>query len=213
MLSNPLQYSPQGLGLPFPGFQAAAWPQMSASFGQPGAYNGTAQFGHDSGQAGFGQAGVGQFAANPYLQSQWQSPVGHNPFLGPFAGHGGASIPAHQLVPVLAQLAQQIAVQGAVAQQIAQQTAIAVHQLAQQLASQAAGHPGSGFGAGQGFGGGGQQYFGGAAQPPGVGQPFGVGQPGMGQPFGFGGQSGYGGLNPQAQGWGQPWGGRSQTIQ
>ncbi|MDB6106700.1 MAG: hypothetical protein JWO52_6699 [Gammaproteobacteria bacterium] len=180
MLSNPLQYSPQSLGFPFP------------------------QFGHDS-----GQGGVGQFAANPYLQSQWQSPVGHNPFLGPFAGHGGASIPAHQLVPVLAQLAQQIAVQGAVAQQ----TAIAVHQLAQQLASQAAGHPGSGFGAGQGFGGGGQQYFGGAAQPPGVGQPFGVGQPGMGQPFGFGGQSGYGGLNPQAQGWGQPWGGRSQTIQ
>jgi hypothetical protein len=178
MLSNPLQYSPQSLGLPFPQF-----------------------FGHDS-----GQAGVGPFAANPYLQSQWQSPVGHNPLLGSFAGHAGASIPAHQLVPVLAQLAQQIAVQGAVAQQ----TALALHQLVQQLATQAAGYPGSGFGAGQGFAGG-QPYLGGG-QSLGVGQPFGTGQP-----FGFGGQAGYGGLNPQAQAWGQGqgqgWGGRPQTIQ
>jgi hypothetical protein len=191
MLSNPLQYSPQSLGFPFP------------------------QFGHDS-----GQGGVGQFAANPYLQSQWQSPVGHNPFLNSFAGHAGASIPAHQLVPVLGQLAQQIAVQGAVAQQIAQQTAIAVYQLAQQLASQGfQGHPGSGFGAGQGFAGG-QPYLGGGGQSLGVGQPVGMGQPfGFGGQGGFvqggfGGQAGYGGLNPQAQGWGQQgWGARPQTIQ
>jgi hypothetical protein len=171
---------------------------MGAGLGQPGAYNGTAQFGHDA-----GQAGLGQFAANPYLQSQWQSPVAHNPFLGSFAGHAGASIPAHQIVPVLGQLAQQIAVQSAVAQQIAQQIGIAVHQLAHQLASQGLqGYPGSGFGAGQVFAGAGQPYIGGAAQPL-----------GMSQPFGFGGQGGYGGLNPQAQGWGQAWGTRPQTIQ
>jgi hypothetical protein len=188
MLSNPLQYSPQSLLPQFPGLQAAGLPQMSLGlFGQPGAYNGTAQFGHDFGQAGpgqqlpqgFGQGfnqGFGQQfpfggQTNPYLQSQlWQGPVAHNPFLSAFAGQAGVSIPAHQIVAVLGQLAQQIAVQSAVAQQIG----IAVHQLAHQLALQ-----------GQGL---------------------------QGYP---GGQGGYGGLGPQAQGWGQAWGASrpQQTIQ
>jgi len=151
MLSNPFQYSPQSLVPQFPGLQAAGWPQMSPGlFGQPGAYNGTAQFGHDSGQAGFSQQfpfGFGQqspfggqtnpalqnpFATSPYLQSQ-------NPYL---QGQLWQS-PAQQIVPVLGQLAQQIAVQSAVAQQIG----IAVHQLAQQLAQQGLqGYPGGGFG-------------------------------------------------------------------
>jgi hypothetical protein len=203
MLSNPLQYSPQSLGLPFSGLQAAGWPQVGAGLGQPGAYNGTAQFGQTD-----GQAGLAPLAANPYLQGQWQGPVAHNPFIGTFTGHAGAGIPAHQIVPVLGQLAQQIAVQGAVAQQIG----LAVHQLAHQLASQGAGYPGSGFGAGQLFGAAGQPYIGGTAQLFGAQSP-GMGQPGMGQPFGFSGQGGYGGLGPQTQGWGQAWGGRPQTIQ
>jgi hypothetical protein len=196
MLSNPLQYSPQSLLPQFPGLQAAGLPQMNPGlFGQPGAYNGTAQFGHDFGQAavgqqtpfGFGQGfnqGFGQqfpFGAqtNPYLQSQlWQGPGAHNPFLSSFGGHTGASIPAHQIVPVLGQLAQQIAVQSAVAQQIG----MAVQQLAHQLALQ-----------GQGL----QGY-------PGA-------QGLQGYP---GGQGGYG-LGPQAQGWGQAWGVSrpQQTIQ
>jgi hypothetical protein len=209
MLSNPSQYSPQGLVSQFPGLQAAGLPQMNPGlFGQPGAYNGNAHFGNaqlgpEFGQGGFsqqfppggqfgGQANpfaqnsflqtpsvqnpfaVGPFGPNPYLQSQWQSPVGPNPFLSPFAGQAGAHIPAHQIVPVLGQLAQQIAIQSAVAQQIG----IAVHQLAHQLASQGLQGPG--------YTQGGQGYA----------------------------QGGYGGLGPQAQGWGQPWGvNRPQTIQ
>jgi hypothetical protein len=214
MLSNPLQYypqnlGPQNLGLPFSGPQAAGWPQqIGAGLGQPAAYNGTAQFGQGDGQAGFGLP-----AANPYLQSQWQSPVAynplHNPFIGSFAGHAGAGIPAHQIVPVLGQLAHQIAVQSSVTQQIG----LAVHHLAHQLASQAAGVAGGGFGAGQAFAASVQPYIGGSAQPFGA-QPFGTGQPGMGQPFGLSGQGGYGGgFGPQTQGWGQAWGGRPQTIQ
>jgi len=206
MLSNPSQYSPQGLVSQFPGLQAAGLPQTNPGlFGQPGAYNGNAHFGNaqlgpEFGQGGFsqqfppgGQLGgqfggqanpfaqnsflqnpsvqnpfaAGPFGPNPYLQSQWQSPVGLNPFLSPFAGQAGAHIPAHQIVPVLGQLAQQIAIQSAVAQQIG----IAVHQLAHQLASQ-------------------------GLQGPGYAQ------------------GGYAGLGPQAQGWGQAWGvNRPQTIQ
>jgi hypothetical protein len=179
MLSNPLQYSPQSLLPQFPGLQAAGLPQMSPGlFGQPGAYNGTAQFGHDFGQAGVGQQSpqgfnqgfgpqfpfVGQ--ANPYLQSQlWQGPFAQNPFLNSFAGHAGASIPAHQIVPVLGQLAQQIAVQSAVAQQIG----IAVHQLAHQLALQ-------GQGLQQGYPGG-QGGFGLGPQAQGWGQAWGASRP------------------------------------
>ena len=232
MLSNPSQYSPQGLVSQFPGLQAAGLPQLNPGlFGQPGAYNGNAHFGNaqlgpEFGQGGFsqqfppgGQLGgqfgqfggqanpfaqnsflqnpsvqnpfaVGPFAPNPYLQSQpnpylqsqWQSPVGANPFLSPFAGQAGAHIPAHQIVPVLGQLAQQIAIQSAVAQQIG----IAVHQLAHQLASQGLQGPGYTQGGYGGLGPQGQGYA----------------------------QGGYGGLGPQGQGWGQAWGAnRPQTIQ
>jgi len=197
MLSNPSQYSPQGLNLPFPGqfpgLQAAGFPQLVPGlFGQTGAYNGNTQFGHEFGQAGFGQPAVGQ----PFqLGLGQQYPFGQPLPFGlsqqlPFGAPAGASIPVHQIVPVLGQLAQHIAVQSAVVQQIG----IAVHQLAHQLALQGLqGYPGGGFGAGQAFGGAGQSYIGGAAQP-----------------FGLGGQGAYGGFNPQAQAWGAN---RAQTIQ
>jgi hypothetical protein len=183
MLPNPLQYSQQSLLPQFPGLQAGL-PQMSPGlFGQPGAYNGTAQFGtaqfgHDSGQAGFA----------PQLPFGQQFPFGLSQQLA-LGGQAGAPIPLQQIVPALAQLAQHIAVQSAVTQQIG----IAVHQLAHQLVLQGVqGYPGGGFGAGQVFAGAGQPYLGGAAQP-----------------FGLGGQAGYGGLGPQAQAWGA----RPQTIQ
>jgi hypothetical protein len=210
MLSNPSQYSPQGLSQ-FPGLQAAGLPQLNPGlFGLPGAYNGTAQFGNpqwgpESGQVGQSQQfPFGWSPTNPYLQGHlWQNPVAYNPFLSS-GGQAGAHIPAHQIVPVLAQLTQQIAVQSAVAQQIG----IAVHQLAHQLALQVLqGHAGAGFGAGQTW----SQPFAGSGQPfAGAGHAFGGGgQPYIGggaQPFGPGA---YGGFNPQAQ----AWGGRSQTIQ
>jgi hypothetical protein len=192
MLSNPLQYSQQSLLPQFPGLQAAGLPQMSPGlFGQPGAYNGTAQFGHDSGQAGFAPQspfGHPQSAFGPQLPFGQQFPFGLSQQFA-FGGQAGVPIPVQQIVPVLGQLAQQIAVQSAVAQQIG----IAVHQLAHQLALQGLqGYPGGGFGTGQVFAGAGQPYVGGAAQP-----------------FGFGGQAGFGGLGPQAQAWGA----RPQTIQ
>jgi hypothetical protein len=130
MLSNPSQYFPQGLLSQFSGLQAAGLPQVSPGlFGQPGAYNGYAQFGNaqfghpqfgpESGQTGLGpQLPFGQAQPLPFGLSQ----------PGPFGGQ----IPAHQIVPVLGQLAQQLAAQSAVAQQIG----IAVHQLAHQLALQ-----------------------------------------------------------------------------
>jgi hypothetical protein len=215
MLSNLSQFSPQGLTPQFAGLQTAGFPQMTPGlFGQPGAYNGNAQFGHESThQSAFGgqpnpspqfQNPFAQnpFAANPYQtnpyqqgqQGQWsQSPAAHNPLQNSFGGHPGANIPVQQIVPVLAQLAQQIAVQSAVAQQIG----IVIHQLAHQLAAQGQqGYPGGGFGAGQGFGGAGQPFGGGAAQPFGPGGQF------LGAPGGF---------NPQqAQAWGAN---RPQTIQ
>jgi hypothetical protein len=186
MLSNPLQYSQQSLLPQFPGLQAAGLPQMSPGlFGQPGAYNGTAQFGHDSGQAGFAPQspfGHSQSAFGPQLPFGQQFPFGLSQQFA-FGGQAGVPIPVQQIVPVLGQLAQQIAVQSAVAQQIG----IAVHQLAHQLALQGLqGYPGGGFGAGQVFAGAGQPYVGGAAQP-----------------------YGFGGLGPQAQAWGT----RPQTIQ
>lgn len=211
MLSNFSPYSPQGLLPQFSGLQAAGFPQaIPGLLGQPGAYNGSAQSGHESGQAGLGQPfpfggqtnpllqnpfaqnpfASSPFAANPYQHSPWlQSPLALNPFQSsPFpssiAGQPGANSPLQQIVPVLGQLAQQIAVQGAVAQQIG----IAVHQLAHQLALQSLqGHPGGGFGAGQGFAG----AFGPNA-------------------FSHTPQGGYGGFNPQAPAWGAN---RPQTIQ
>lgn len=187
MLSHPLQYSPQGLNSQFPGAQAGFAQMSPFSFAQPGGYNGNAQFGHEP------------FAPNPF-------------FAGPLAGQAGMNIPAHQIVPVLGQLAQQIAVQSAVAQQIG----IAVQQLVQHLAAQGIqgqgfqGFPVGGFGAGQLLAGAGQPYPG-QLHP---GQPY----PGGGaQAFGLGGQGPYGGFSPQAQAWGshpQAWGpNRSQTIQ
>jgi hypothetical protein len=177
MLSNPLQYSPQSLLPQFPGLQAAGLPQMGAGlFGQPGAYNGTAQFGQDFGHAGVGQQSPFGFGPqspfngqmNPYLQSQlWQGAGAHNPFLSSFAGQAGANIPAHQIVPVLGQLAQQIAVQSAVAQQIG----IAVHQLAHQLALQGQGLQGY-PGAQGGYGG-----LGLGPQAQGWGQAWGANRP------------------------------------
>jgi hypothetical protein len=132
----------------------------------------------------------GPFGApmNPFLQSPWlQQPVGYH---GGFAAHGGTNV-AQQVIQTLGQLAQQIAVQSAVAQQIG----IVVQQLAQQLATQGLqGQPGNSFGAGQSFTGSGQPFGG-------IAQPFGA------QPFGPGG---FGGFNPQAQGWGAN---RQQTIQ
>jgi hypothetical protein len=230
MLSNPSQYSPQGLMPQFPGLQAGGFPQMNpALFGQSGAYNGA--FGQESAQAGLSQQfpfggqmnpflqnplaqtqfSQGPFGTNPYLQSPWQQGhVGHNPLQNSFGGNAGLNIPAQHLVPLLGQLAQQIAIQNALAQQIG----IAVHQLAHQLAVQGMqGNAGGGFGAGQGFNGIGQPYIGGGAQPFGSGGPF-LGNPGA-QYFGpnsFAGnpQGGYGGFNPQAQAWG---GNRQQTIQ
>jgi hypothetical protein len=240
MLSNLSQFSPQGLNPQFAGPQTAGFPQMTPGlFGQPGAYNGNGQFGHESThQSAFG----GQpnpspqfqnpylqnpFAANPYQtnpyqqgqqgqQGPWsQSPGAPNPLQNSFGSHPGANIPVQQIVPVLAQLAQQIAVQSAVAQQIG----IAVHQLAHQLAVQGLqgglqGHPGGGFGAGQAFAGAGQPFGGGAAQPFGPGGPF-PGTPGA-QHFGPNSfsntpQGGYGGFSPQqAQAWGAN---RPQTVQ
>jgi hypothetical protein len=128
---------------------------------------------------------------NPFLHSPWlQNPVGYH---GGFAAHGGTNL-AQQVIQTLGQLAQQIAVQSAVAQQIG----LVVQQLAQQLATQGLqGQPGNSFGAGQAFGGSGQP-FGGVAPSFGA---FGA------QPFG---QGGFGGFNPQAQGWGAN---RQQTIQ
>jgi hypothetical protein len=184
MLSNPSQYSPQSLLPQFFATQAGL-PQTSPGlFGQPGVYNGNAQFAN-------GQFGI-ESAMNPYL---WQSSL---------AGHPGAHIPVQQIAPVLGQLAQHIAIQSAVAQQIG----AAVHQLAHQLALQGLqGYPAGGFGTGLPFTGPGQPYIGGA-QVGGV-QAY-------GQPFGLGAGV-YGGLNPQAQGWGpqaQAWGAnRPQTIQ
>jgi hypothetical protein len=146
MLSNFTQYSPQGLMPQFPGLQTAGLPQINQGFfgqGQPSPYNGASpynghsQFGHESGQAGLSQ----QF---PFVSQP--SPFGgqFNPLQNAFAGHPGVNVQLQQIVPLLAQLAQQIAVQSALAQQIG----FAVHQLAHQLAAQGLGQ---GPGAGQAF--------------------------------------------------------------
>ncbi len=137
--------------------------------GQPSPYNGHGQFGHEAGQTGLnqpfpfvsqpfpfggqinpllqnpfspGQFSASPFAPNPYQQSPWlQNPGAFNPQQSSFGSPPGVNIPVQQIVPVLAQLAQQIAVQSAVAQQIG----VAVHQLAHQLATQGLqGYPGAG---------------------------------------------------------------------
>jgi hypothetical protein len=150
------------------------------------------------------------FTAYPYLQNpqfsygpQLPGPAVHNPFLnsGSLSGYAGAQIPAQQLLPVLAQLAQQISVQSALIQQLG----ITLYQLAHQLTAQILqSQLGAGPGAGQGFGAA-VSPFGGIGQA-GPGGPFSAQNP-----FAAATQGGYGAFNPQAQGW---WGGnRSQTIQ
>jgi hypothetical protein len=151
MLSNPSQYLPQGWGSQFSGIQGFGSPQMSVGpFGQAFPFGGNASLGYDPGQIGAGQQQYpfgGQshpFAQNPYAQQQ------QNPFAA-FATHPyvGAFHPGQQILPALAQLAQQIAVQSAVTQQIG----AALHQLVQQLAVQGSqGQQGfqQGFGLGSG---------------------------------------------------------------
>jgi hypothetical protein len=157
MLSNPSQYLPQGWGSQFSGIQGFGSPQMSVGpFGQAFPFGGNAS-GYDLGQVGAGQQQYpfgGQshpFAQNPYAQQQ-QNPYAQqqNPFAA-FATHpyAGALHPGQQILPALAQLAQQIAVQSAVTQQIG----AALHQLVQQLAIQGTqGQQGfqQGFGLGSG---------------------------------------------------------------
>lgn len=179
--------------------------------GPQGVYGINALFGHDyQAQSPYAFGGV----TNPYLQipftsnqqnpqflysPQLQGSSMHNPFLN--SGYAGASIPAQQLVPVLAQLAQQISIQSAVIQQVG----IALHQLAHQVSAQSLQpQQGVGFGAGQGFGAG--VPFAGIGQAAGPGGPFSAQNP-----FAGATQGGYGGFNPQAQAW---WGGnRAQTVQ
>jgi hypothetical protein len=177
MLSNlSQQYLPQGWGPQYPGFQGIGSPQQGAgSFGQSNPFGGN---GYDSAQAGIGQQqfpfggqtpqaqfgpqSQGQnpyagFAINPYLQGQgnpyaqaqqWANPFGQNPFANNFGQT--PHHPAHQIVPALAQLAQQIALQSAMTQQIG----AALHQLAQHLAGQGAqAQQGFGLGGGQPFAG------------------------------------------------------------
>jgi len=194
-------------------------PQFSPGLhGPQGAYGINALFGHDhQAQSPYAFGG----AINPYLQvpftsnqqnpqlmqnpqvlynPQLQGSSMHNPFVN--SGYAGASIPAQQLVPVLAQLAQQISLQSAAIQQLG----IALHQLAHQVTAQSLqAQQGAGFGAGQGFGAG-VSPFGGIGQAAGPGGPFSAQNP-----FAGATQGGYVGFNPQAQAW---WGGnRAQTVQ
>ena len=220
MLPSFSPYASQGLAPQFVGSpQFVPSPQFSPGLSGPqGVYGMNVPFGHDyqaQSPYAFGAA------MNPYLQNPFtanqslqnpqimqnpqfsygpqQGPAVHNPFLnsGSPSGYAGGQLPVQQLVPVLGQLAQQISVQSALIQQLG----ITLHQLAQQLPAQIL----QSQGAGQGFG---------AAVSPfaGIGQASGQGGPFSAQnPFAGATQGGYGGFNPQAQGW---WGGnRSQTIQ
>ena len=168
--------------------------------GGPGAYGVQAPLAPDPAQLGQPSYAFG-VPMNPYLQSPFtpnqlpQGPQlpGFSPFLNSVgSAHAGGQLPAQQIVPVLAQLAQQVSIQSAVIQQLG----LALHQLAQQVAAQ-----------GQGAGIGGQGFS--AVPPFGIGPS--AGGPFSGQnPFAGATQGGYG-FNPQAQGW---WAGnRSQTIQ
>jgi hypothetical protein len=142
MLSNFSQYSPQGLSTQFPGLQAAGFPSYSpmstGQFGLPGLFGGSPGFGADSGQQGHVPQ---QFFG---AQTPWgaQNPFAQNPFV-PFGAN-----PVQQIVPVLAQIAQQVAVQSAVTQQLG----TALHQLAHHLATQSF-QSQQGIGGGQPFGG------------------------------------------------------------
>jgi hypothetical protein len=193
MLPSFSPYVSQGLVPQFVGS-----PQFSPGpSGPQGAYGMNVPFGHDyqaQSPYAFGAA-MNPYPQNPFTANQsLQNPQFSS---GPFSS--GPQL--QQLVPVLAQLAQQISVQSALIQQLG----ITLHQLAHQLTAQILQSQGAGLGAGQGFG---------AAVSPfaGIGQASGPGGPFSAQnPFAGATQGGYGGFNPQAQGW---WGGnRSQTIQ
>lgn len=186
MLSSFSPYVPQGLMPQFaaqlPALQGAGFPQVSPGWpGQPGAYGLTAPF------APFAEvnpyAHVNAYLQTPFTPNQLlQNPLlpgtnAHNPYLAhnPFlnsGGHAGGYIPAtQQIVPLLAQLAQQISFQSIVTQQLG----MALHQLAQQVAAVSLqSQQALGIGAGQG------------SAP----NPFAGVTPG-----------GYGGFNPQAQPW------------
>ncbi|HUN26171.1 MAG TPA: hypothetical protein VMU67_07670 [Steroidobacteraceae bacterium] len=161
-------YAPQGLmpqsfmGLPqlSPGLIG---PQGAFGINVPLAYDYQAQSPYAFGAA-MNPYLQNPFSANQYLPnpqllqspqfSYGTQPQGfavHSPFLnsGSLSGYAGGHIPAQQLVPVLAQLAQQIAIQSPLIQQLG----ITLHQLAQQLTAQnLQPHLGSGLGAGQVFG-------------------------------------------------------------
>jgi hypothetical protein len=215
MLPSFSPYAPQGL-MPQ---SFVGSPLFSPGLpGPQGAYGMNAPFGHDypaQSPYAFGAAqnpfSAYQYLQNPQLVQNPQfaygqqlhgSPI-HNPFLnsGSPSGYAGGHIPA-QLVPVLAQLAQQISVQSAVIQQLG----ITLQQLAQQLTGQILQSPsGATLGAGQGFGAA-LSPFGGIAQASAPGGLFSAQNP-----FAGAAPVGYVGFNPQPQGW---WGGnRSQTIQ
>lgn len=164
MLSNFSPYVLQG-SMPqfsgqFSGLQASGFSPLAPGLpGQLGAYGV---------QAPFAQV-------NPYVQSPLlPGPYAHNPFLnsgGP-ASYAGTYTPvAQQIVPLLAQLAQQIFIHSAATQQLG----ITLHQLCQQIAAVNLQS---------------QQTMGlGAA---GIGQSA---------PFAGATQGNYGGFNPQAQTW------------
>lgn len=172
MLSSFSPYVLQGSIPQFPGqfagLQPAGFsPLVPGLPGQPGAYGVQAPF------------APGAYAHNPLLA--------HNPFLnsgGP-ASYAGAYTPAaQQIVPLLAQLAQQIFTQSAATQQLG----ITLQQLCQQIAAVSLQ----------------------SQQTMGLGVPSGAAFSPQ-NPFAGATQGGYGGFNPQAQTW---WGGnRPQTIQ
>jgi hypothetical protein len=122
MLSNFAQFAPQGLAPQIPGLQGTGVPQLNSGPGQAGIY-GNPWSGHEQGQQVPPWAGQ----INPF---------GHNPLA---QGQGTAYTQLHgsvQIVPVLAQLAQQLTIQCAITQQIAQQVSVAIQQLANQLSAQ-----------------------------------------------------------------------------
>jgi hypothetical protein len=193
MLTSFTPYVPQGLMPQFAGPHMGVPPMSPTLFAQP-PYGINAPFGYP-GQPGYA-LGV---PPNPYLQSPFapnqflQSPSlagsnSHNPFLNSTStGSGLGQIAAQQIVPVLAQLAQQISIQSALTQQLG----VTLHQIAQVAAYTLQSQQGAGPGAGPGFA---------PAGPFAGANPFASATPG-----------GYAGFNPQAQAW---WGGnRSQTIQ
>lgn len=106
MLSNFAQFAPQGLTPQIPG--------QAGIYGNPWS-------GHELAQQVPPWAGqINPFGHSPLMQGQ------STPYT---QMHGSV-----QIVPVLAQLAQQLTIQCAITQQLAQQVSVAIQQLANQLA-------------------------------------------------------------------------------